>query len=104
MLLEYFLISLRYIRMIGRACNSISEILMVNTVSLLPKVSQISSKILTDFGHQMSLGNMMLCHEDRHPLLQRYFLIFLRYIEMIGRASGSVSNILMVKTVSFPPK
>ena len=39
-----------------------------------------------NLGHQISLGNVILCHKDRHPLLLECFLAFLSCIWMVGRA------------------
>jgi len=46
------------------------------------KNSQFSSKI-TNFGHQISLGNNTLYCKDRHPLLLDCFPTSLRYVRMI---------------------
>ena len=51
------------------------------------KHSQVSSKI-TNLRHHISKGNVILCRKDRHPLLLKYFITFLRYIRMIGRDHG----------------
>ena len=102
LLLECFLTSLRWMRMVGRASDRINDPLMINTVSCPPKYPQISSTI-TNFGHQISLRNTTLCHKDIHPLLLECFLTFLRWMRVVGRASGDIPDLLIVITVSFLP-
>ena len=64
--------------------------------------AQNSNKI-TNFGHQISPGNVTPYHEDRYPLLLECFIAILRVIGKIVRASDSISDSLMVKAKSFPP-
>ena len=104
LLLECFLTSLRRIRMIER----VSHIYMIplwSTPCLFYQITttQISSEI-SNFGHQIVQGNMILCNEDRHPLLLECFLTSLRCIRTIVRASDSLSDPPMVNTVSFLQK
>ena len=56
------------------------------------------------FGHNASLRNVVLCYKDTHPLPIDCFLSSLRYITMFGRASGRISHLPLVITVSFLPK
>ena len=58
---------------------------------------------MTNFEHQISLGIVTLWQEYRHPLLLECFPAFLGYVRMIGRASNSISDPLMVNIVSFLP-
>ena len=59
---------------------------------------------ITDFGLQISVENMTKCDRDIHPLLLESFPTFLGCIQMTGRASDSISDPLMVNTVSFSLK
>ncbi len=101
-LLECFLTFLRCIRMIGRAYNSISDPRLVNQLYFYQMNPQISSKI-TNFRHHLSPCSMVMCLEESHPLLLECFLTFLRCIRMIGRSSDSISDPLLVNTLSFLP-
>ena len=66
----------RYIKMIGRASDCISNPLSVNTLSFLPNKDS-NSKRNYQFEHQISLGNMTLCHKYRHSLLLEFFITFI---------------------------
>jgi len=56
---------------------------MINAVpSNKNKSSQISSKI-TNFEHQISLGNVTLYRKNMYPLQPEYFLTFLIYITVV---------------------
>ena len=65
--------------------------------------SQISCK-MPDFMYPLCTENGMLYCTERHPLLMECFIIFLRCIRMIGRASDSVYKLRMVNTTSFLSK
>ena len=64
--------------------------------------SQISCKISV-FGYPPSKGDAMPCYKERHPLLIDCFILFLKYIRMVGRATGSIDESLMVHNMSFLP-
>ena len=102
MLLEYFLTSLRCIRIVDSAHDSITDPLMVNTVPLSQTYSQISGKI-TNFGHQINPGNVALCRKNRHPLPLECFITFPRYTGLFGRVSDSISVPIMVIIMSSLP-
>ena len=55
------------------------------------------------FGYPLSKENVMLCYKERHPLLIDYFIPFLNYIKMVGRATSSLYESLMVHNMSFLP-
>ena len=83
------------------------ELLSAYLINLWPKqcheyqmITHISCKI-TNFGHQNSLGNVSLYRGDRQPLLLEWFKSFIKGIRMIGRASDSRYDPLVVNTVSF---
>ena len=64
--------------------------------------SQISvKKTNLGLGHQISLGNVTMYDKDMHPLLLECFLISLRSITIDRRVPDSISDHLMVITVSF---
>ena len=67
------------------------------------KYSQISSKIV-NLGKLDQPENMMLCHKDRHPLPLECFIISLRCIRMIGRASDCIFDPLMAIYSVFSSK
>ena len=50
------------------------------------------------------MGNMTLYRKDMYPLLIECFPTAIRCISMIGSASDSVCDPLVVVTVSFLPK
>ena len=62
--------------------------------------SLISCKI-TEFGHPLCMGNRMPCCKERHPLLLKYFITFLRCIRMISIFSDSILKSVIVHMVSF---
>ena len=101
LLLECFVTFLGYIKRIGRAPGSISDPLMGNTVSFLSKTLSIFKQKYTNFGHQISPGNVMLWQKYRHPLLLECFVTFLGYMHIIRRAFNSISNPLMVNAGPF---
>ena len=101
LLLHYILSFLGCISMIVRASDSISDPLMGNTVSFLSKTLSIFKQKYTNFGHQISPGNVMLWQKYRHPLLLECFLFYLGYMNIIRRAFNSISNPLMVNAGSF---
>ena len=89
--------------MIARASDSVSDPLVINTVSFLPKLLPLFKQNNRSFGHEISLGNVMLCPKDRHPLLVECLITSLRYMRMVGQDSGtgSVSSPLIVNIDSF---
>ena len=105
--LEYFITFPRYIRMIGRASDSIHNTVIVNIVNivlLLPNIpSQISCKISTN-GLNLCTCNGMMYSNERHPLLLECFITFPGYIRVIGGASDSIYKHIMVNTISLLPK
>ena len=69
---------------------------------LYQNYSQISS-IITNFGHQIGLEDVILCLKDRHSLLREWFITSPRCIQMIRSASDRIYNPLTVIMVSFLP-
>ena len=63
----------------------------------------ISCKI-SYFRYPLSTENAMMCYKERHPLLLKCLITFLRYIMMILGAPDRLYNPHMVHTVSFLPK
>ena len=55
------------------------------------------------FGYPLSKENVMLCYKERQQLLLDYFIPFLKYIRMVGRATGSICGSLMVHNMSLLP-
>ena len=64
---------------------------------------QISGKML-DFRYPRSTKYWVRCCKERHPLLLKSFITFLRCIWMTGQASDSISRPIMVHRVSFNAK
>ena len=56
------------------------------------------------FRYPLCMGNTRMCYKERHSLLLKYLITFLRYIRMIQRASDRILKPRMVHTVSFLPK
>ena len=71
-----------------------------HSVFLAQTISQISSKI-SNFEHQISLGNVTLSCKDIHPLLIECFPTSCRCIRMMKIASVEICDPLVVNTVSF---
>ena len=65
--------------------------------------SQISGKML-DFRYPLSTKYGVWCCKERHPLLLKCFITFLRCIWMAGQASDSICRPIMVHRVSFMSK
>ena len=101
MLSDYFKPFLKCIRMVGRASDSIYEPLMVHNVSFLPTTNLKFHTNNSVFGYPLSKGIVMLCYKERHPLLLNYFIPFLKYSRIVGRATGSLYESLMVHNMSF---
>ena len=72
-------------------------------VFLAQTISQISSKI-SNFEHQISLGNVTLWCKNIHPLLLECFPTSCWCIRMIRIASAEICDPLVFNTVSFLPK
>ena len=72
--------------MVKRASESIYEPLKVHIVPFLPAINLKFYAKLAVFGYPLSKENVMLCCKERHPLLLDYFIPFLKYIRMVGRA------------------
>ena len=89
MLMKWFIISLRCIKMVERAFGGIYEPLMVCNVSFLP-ASNLKFHEKTVFRYPLNKGNVMLCYNERYPLLVDYFIPFLTYIRIVIRATGSL--------------
>ena len=65
--------------------------------------SQTSGKML-DFRYPLSTKYGVRCCKERHPLLLKCVITFLRCIWMTGQASDSICRPIMVHRVSFMPK
>ena len=65
--------------------------------------TQVFSNI-SNFGHHISLGNVMLCCKDMHPLLLECFPTTSRCMGMTGSDFDSLYDPQMVITVLFLPK
>ena len=89
--------------MVERASDSIYEPLMVHNVSFLPTTNLKFDAKISVFGYPLSKESVMLCYNGRHPLVLNYFIPFLKYIRIVGRATGSLYESLMVHNMSFLP-
>ena len=104
LLIESILASLRHIRICRGSLDSISDSLIWSSQHCLYQIyAQISSK-MPNFEHQIILGDGAICHKDMHIMLLECFLTPCRCIRMVGRASGGISNPLMVNKLSFLPE
>ena len=56
------------------------------------------------FRYPLCMGNTRMCYKERHSLLLKYLITFLRYVRMIQGASDRILKPRMVHTVSFLPK
>ena len=65
--------------MIGRASDNIFDPITVDTVSFLTIKCWKLLMPITNVGHNIIRGNMMVCHMDRHPLLLERFITFLNW-------------------------
>ena len=77
---------------------------MDNTVSFLLIITLKFHAKYMSLGASFLKGNRMIWCKDRYTLLLKCLMTFLRYIRMIGRASGSIYNPDMVNTMSLLPK
>ena len=59
----------------------------------LPKTKLQISRKLPYFGHYNSTRNEIVCYEERHPLLLKYLITFIRCIRMIGGAFESMYHL-----------
>ena len=102
LLLECFITSLRCIGMIGSSSDRVSDPRMVNTMSFLPELLS-NFKQNSHFLDTISISprNLTLYHEDKYPLLLESFINCLIYTRMGGRASDSISDLLMAVTTLF---
>ena len=87
--------------MTRRASDSICKPLMANTVSLIPKITLKFHEKYRIWGHPLCTANGMMCCNERHPLLFKCSISFLRHIMMIERAHDRLYNPYMVHIVSF---
>ncbi len=62
--------------------------------------SQIVLKI-PDFGYPLCTRSGIPCYEERHPLLLKYFITFLRHTQKVRGASDTIYNALRVHIVSL---
>ena len=102
LLMKYFIASLRCIRKMGEAYYSIYLPPLGHTMLFPPEVdSQIAHK-MQDSG-TLSTRHMGYCRycKDIHPLLLECSVAFLRSIWNIGRASDSISELLVGHTMPF---
>ncbi len=104
MLPEGVIIFFKDINMIQRASDSIYETIVVHTVSFLLKTILKYHAKYQILRHHVMTGNGILCCNERHPLLLKCVITFLRYTELFGQASDSTYKPLMVNTVSFLSK
>ena len=105
LLLECFITFLRCMRMNGRASVSIYMPLMVHTVSFILKTPlNFHVRQCQRLGTPFLKGNGISCCKERHPLLIKCLITFLRYMRMIGRASHSIYRLVMVNTVLYYTK
>ena len=97
MLLECFITFLKYIMIIGRVSDSIYLPLMVNNVSF-PRKTAPKFHEISHFGCPFSMGNGLLCSEERYPLLLECSIRSLRCIMIMARVSDCLHKPLMVNT------
>ena len=64
---------------------------------------KISYKI-SYFRYPLRTGNMRMCYKERHSLLLKCPIIFLRYMRMVRKVPDRLYNPHMVGRVSFLPK
>ena len=81
-----------------------SSLIVHNVVFLSTTNLKFHAKELQILGkYPLSKGSVMLCSKERHPLLLDYFIPFLKYIRMVGRANNGLYESLMVHNMSFLP-
>ena len=102
LVLEYFPTSLRYIRRNRSASDSVCDFLMVITVSFLSNIlSNLNQNVQFWAPDQPGIcGAVPLGHAF---IAAQVFHIIIRCINMIGSAYISITDPLMVITVSFLP-
>ena len=93
LLLECFISFHRCMRRFGRTADNIYNPLIVNIMLFLPKTKLQISRKFTYFGHYNSTRNEIVCYEERHPLLLKYLITFIRCIRMIGGAFESMYHL-----------
>ena len=65
--------------------------------------SQIEYKIVLNCGYPMSTRNGMLCYNERHWLMIKCIIPFIRWMERPIEASGSIYEPFIVHAVLFLP-
>ena len=104
LLLECVITFLDYIRVTGRAFDSICNHDMVNTMSLLQRITlkfHVKYQILVE---PSLIGNGIMWCKERHPLLLECSTTFLRLSRIIGGVPNIIYKPWMVLIMSFLPR
>ena len=101
LLLKWSFHFLRCTRKRRGTSESIYKPLIVNTVSFLLWSTLKFHTIYQILGYHIITGDGMLCYMERHPLLLKCLITFIRYIRKVGQASDNIYKPLIVHIVLF---
>ena len=101
--MKCFIAFLRCVKMVKGAFDRMYEPLMIHNVSFLPTTNLKFDAKTSVFSYPLKKGSVMLCYNGRHPLVLNYFMPLLKYIRIVGRATGSLYESFMVHSMSFLP-
>ena len=59
---------------------------------------------MPDLGYPLTMGNGMICHMERHPLLLKWPITFLKCVYKVKGDFGSIYKPLIVQAVPVLPR
>ena len=101
LLMKCFITFLTYVKMMERAFDSIYEFPHGPQYAVSANNKYQISNNISSFGYPPSKGNVMMCYKEIHALLLNYSMPSLKYIGIVGRATGILYESLMAYNMSF---
>ena len=99
--LKWFITFPRYIRKVGILSGSIYKYLYVSNCAISVEIDSQNAYRMLDLVYHLCKGNGMLCHDERHPLVMKWSITFLRCIRKVGALSDSIYMPIMCQNVLF---
>ena len=88
--LKWFITFPRYIRKVGILSGSIYKYLCVSNCAISVEIDSQNACRMLDLVYHLCKGNGMLCHDERHQLVMKWSITFLRCMVKAREASDCI--------------
>ncbi len=82
----------RYIRKVGILSGSIYKYLYVSNCAISVEIDSQNAYRMLDLVYHLCKRNGMLCHDERHPLVMKWSITFLRCMVRARKASECIQQ------------